>query len=159
MSRTNETRHIKWHQWCKCQRRLHASVYNNKECRDDDKCKCKCKELIDKRVCDKGFIWNPSNCECKFAKSYNVGEYLDYENCNSKKKLVNKLVEERAETEDEVKITSENKNKFSSFILYIVLFSVIVTVSIGIGIHFSYFHWYLKKDFTPAKTTIWRTYN
>ena len=68
-------------------------------------------------MCEKGFVSNPSNCECKFAKSCNVGEYLDYENCNSKKKLVNKLVEERAETEDEVKITSENKNKFNSCIL------------------------------------------
>ena len=23
-----------------------------------------CKELIDKGICDKKFIWNPSNCEC-----------------------------------------------------------------------------------------------
>ena len=26
---------------------------------------CECKELIDKGKCDEGFIWNPSNCECK----------------------------------------------------------------------------------------------
>ena len=26
MSRTNETRHIKWHETCKCKRRLNASV-------------------------------------------------------------------------------------------------------------------------------------
>ena len=31
--------------------------------------------------CDKGFIWNPSNCECECDKSCDVGEYLDYENC------------------------------------------------------------------------------
>ena len=42
-----------------------------------------CKELIDKWVCDKGFIWNPSNCECD--KSCDIGEYLDYENCNAEK--------------------------------------------------------------------------
>ena len=24
-----------------------------------------CKELIDKGMCDIGFIWNPSNCECE----------------------------------------------------------------------------------------------
>ena len=29
-----------------------------------------CKELIDKGICDKGFIWNSSNCECEY-------EYLD----------------------------------------------------------------------------------
>ena len=29
-----------------------------------NKCRCECKELIDKVVGDKGFIWNPSNCVC-----------------------------------------------------------------------------------------------
>ena len=46
---------------------------------NNDKCRCECKELIDKRMCDKRFIWNPSSCECD--KSCQVGEYLDYENC------------------------------------------------------------------------------
>ena len=32
MSRTNETRHIKWHEMCKCKCRLDASVCNNKQC-------------------------------------------------------------------------------------------------------------------------------
>ena len=31
MSRTNETRHIKWHETCKCKCRLDASVCNNKK--------------------------------------------------------------------------------------------------------------------------------
>ena len=31
MSRTNETRHIKWHETCKCQSRLDRSVCNNKQ--------------------------------------------------------------------------------------------------------------------------------
>ena len=53
MSRTNETRHIKWHEMCKCKCRLDASVCNNKQCWNNDKCQCKCKELIDKGVCDK----------------------------------------------------------------------------------------------------------
>ena len=29
------------------------------------------KELIDKGVCDKGYAWNPSNCECECDKSIN----------------------------------------------------------------------------------------
>ena len=29
-------------------------------------------------MCDKGFIWNPSNCECECDKACDVGEYLDY---------------------------------------------------------------------------------
>ena len=43
------------------------------------------------------------------------------------------------------KITSaenENKHKCSSCTLYIVLFSIIFTINIGIG---TYFQWYLKK--------------
>ena len=62
MSRTNETMHIEWHETCKCKCRLDASVCNNKQCCNEDKCRWECKELIDKSVCDKGFIWNPSNC-------------------------------------------------------------------------------------------------
>ena len=49
--------------------------------------------MIDKGVCDKVFIWNPSNCECEYDKSCDVGEYSDYENCGCRKRLVDKLVE------------------------------------------------------------------
>ena len=72
MSRTNETRHMKWHETCKCKCRLDASVCNNKQRWNNDKCRYECIELIDKGICDKGFIWNPSNCECD--KSCDVGE-------------------------------------------------------------------------------------
>ena len=64
MSRTNETRHISWHESCTCRCRLHESIYDNKQCWNNDKCRCECKELIDKGKCDDGFIWNPDNCEC-----------------------------------------------------------------------------------------------
>ena len=38
MSRTNETRHTKWHESCKCNCGLDASVCNNKQRFNDDKC-------------------------------------------------------------------------------------------------------------------------
>ena len=38
MSRTNETSHMKWHETRKCNWRLEASVYNNKQRLNDDKC-------------------------------------------------------------------------------------------------------------------------
>ena len=59
MSRTNEKGHIKWHQTCKWEYKFWANVCNNKQCWNKDKCRCGCKELIDKGVFDKGFIWNP----------------------------------------------------------------------------------------------------
>ena len=64
MPRTNERRHIKWHETCKCKCGLDASVCNSKQHWNKDKCRCECKELIDKGICDKRFIWNPSNCVC-----------------------------------------------------------------------------------------------
>ena len=54
ISRTNETRCIKWHETCKCKCRLDASVCNNKQRWSEDKCRCECKELIDKGMCDEG---------------------------------------------------------------------------------------------------------
>ena len=48
MSGTNETRHIKCHEMCKCKCRLDSSVCNNKQRWNDGKCQCECKELIDK---------------------------------------------------------------------------------------------------------------
>ena len=71
---------IEWHETFKCKCGLDASVCNNKQCWNDDKCMCECKELIDKSVRDKESIWNPSNCECECDKSCDVGEYLGYEN-------------------------------------------------------------------------------
>ena len=43
MSRTNEARHIKWHEICKCRCRLDARVCNNKQRWNNDKCQCECK--------------------------------------------------------------------------------------------------------------------
>ena len=60
---------------------------------DNDKYRCECKELIDKALCDEGFIWYPSNCEYACDKLCDVGEYLDYENVRVGKKLVDKLTE------------------------------------------------------------------
>ena len=115
ISRTNEIRHIEWHETCKCKCRSDASVCNNKQCWNDDKCRCECKELINKGACDKGSIWNPSSCECECNKSCDIGEYLDYENCKCRKRLVNKLVEKCNENVEEVKlakmIAAENENK------------------------------------------------
>ena len=106
--------------------------------------------MIDKGVWDKGFIWNPSNCECDCDKLRDIGEYLDYENCKYRKKLVDKLVEECTENV-EVKLAkinlaeNENKYKCSSYTLYIVLFSIIFTINVGIGTYCVYYK-YMKRN-------------
>ena len=131
MLRTNETRHIEWRETCKCKCILDASVCNNKQSWNNDKCWCECKELINKGVCDKGSISNPSNC--------------DHENCRCRKRLVDKLVEECTENIDEVKIAEiisaedENMHKCSSYTLYIVLVSILFTINIRIVTCFIYY--------------------
>ena len=87
-----------------------------KQCWSEDKSRCECKELIDKGACDKGFIRNPNNCECSCDKLCDIGEHLDYKNCKCRKKLFDKLVEERTKTNNEVKLAkitlAENESKY-----------------------------------------------
>ena len=77
-------------------------------------------------MCEKGFIWIPSNCEYEYDKACDIGEYLDYENCKCRKKLVDKLVDEYTETVEEVKLAkitlskNENSYKCSSGTVYTV---------------------------------------
>ena len=148
MTLTNETRHIKWHETCQGICRLDKLICNSKQRRNEDKCRCEFKELIDKGVCDKGFIWNASNCQCECDKSCDVGEYLDYSNCKCKKKLYDKLIDECTENSDAVMIGDENKSKCSFPIVYIVcivLFSKILAISIVIVIYFVY-HNYVNRN-------------
>ena len=97
--------------------------------------------------------------ECECDKSCDAGEYLDYENCKCRKKLVDKLAErcfseECTENIDEVKIaeitsmeqhSTENIHKCSSCTLHIVLFSGIFTINIGIATYFIYYK-YINRD-------------
>ena len=103
-------------------------------------------------MCDKGFIWNPSNCEY----ACNIGEYLNCQNCKSRKGIIDKLVEECSEniceneTIDVVPLNAIPLNVYkkvcNSCMVYIVLLVVFLITSICIRCIFIYFHWYLKKD-------------
>ena len=57
MTLTTETRHIEWHESCKCICRLDKIICNNKQRWNKDKCRCECRELIDKGTCDKGYFF------------------------------------------------------------------------------------------------------
>ena len=95
-------------------------------------------------MCDKGFIWNPSNCECECDKSYDIGEYLDYKNCRCRKKIIDKLVEECSGNIDgnemlyngTLDLISLNDNKIcNSCVAYIILFSVFLIINISMAIY------------------------
>ena len=71
-------------------------------------------------------IWNPSNYECECDKSCDVGEYLNYENCKCRKKLVDKQIEECTENDEQAKIAGmalfEHENEcVCSFTICVVL--------------------------------------
>ena len=106
---------------------------------------CECKELIDKGVCDKGFVWNLSTCECECDESCDIGEYLDYSNCNCRKKLINKLVEECTKNIEEtilIETSTKNEHECSSCTVYRVLFwifFIFFIINAGIGIYFTYY--------------------
>ena len=59
--------------------------------------------MVKKQECDKGFIWNLSNCNCECDKSCNLNEYLDYKSCKCRKKAAYSLVEECDKNIDKVK--------------------------------------------------------
>ena len=167
LSRTNETRRIKWHKNYKWKWRLDASICNEKQRWDDDKCRCECKELIDKRTCDKGFIWNPSNCECECDKSCDIGEYLDYENCRCRKKIIDKLVEECSENIDgnemlynetlDIISSNDNNKAFDSCIVYIILFCVFLIISISMAIYVYFVSFFFYQDFLSRTLTTHKT--
>ena len=167
MSRTNETRSIKWHKSCKCICRLNGTICNNKQRWNKDKCRCDCKKLIDKGVCNKRYIWNPSNCECEYDKSCNIGQYLDYSDWKCKKKLIDPVIEECTENNDETKLgnitLAENNNSYSnSCKVCIVFMTVVVTIFTGVTVYFVYYNWSLIKSNisctkfnTHKETLIW----
>ena len=56
MSRTNEKRFIEWHETCKCECKFGENVCNNKQRWNKGKCRCECKELIDRKMFSKGLF-------------------------------------------------------------------------------------------------------
>ena len=139
--------------------------------------RCECKELIVKGICDKGFNWNPSNCECECDKSCDAGEYLDYKNCKCRKMLGDKLAEECSENIDEKElhptelhsmelhsskmIHSSTLNDYekicSSCTVYIVLCVIFFIIRISVvfinNSVLIYFSWYLKRKY--IETTVY----
>ena len=152
MARINETRQTAWHGTCKWICSLTSAICNSTQIWKED--------LINKLVCDKGYIWNPSTFSCECDKLCDVGQYLDYKNCIGRKCIVDKLVEECINVVDGDilynKTLSTDPNDCPSRTPYVVLFSVFLLISAIVGSTFIYFHWYKNKrldskDFSDVK--------
>ena len=112
-------------------------------------------------MCDKGFIWNPCNCECQCDKLCDAGEYLDYKKFKYRKRMIDKLVEECREiigekelhSNDTLNAVSLNGILCSFCTVYIVLFVIFLKIGESISSVFIYLYWHLKKIYT--ETTIY----
>ena len=100
-------------------------------------------------MCDKEFIWNPSNWNCECNKSDDVREYLDFKNCKCRKNMIDKVVEECSENINESEVIYNSTvnaiplndyRKINSCTVYIVLLIIFFIISISISSVFIYFH-------------------
>ena len=76
-------------------------------------------------------------------------EYLHYENCKCRKRLIGKLVKECSENIDEKEMVysftlDDYKKECNSCTTYRVLLVISFLIIIGISSKFICFHWYLK---------------
>ena len=99
--------------------------------------------------CDKGYIWNPSNCACECDKPCGISQYLDYKNCVCRNSLVDKLVEECTSVIDgdiiyNKTLTVTSSSDCASCTPYVVLLEVFLSTSVIISAAFVYYHWYKK---------------
>ena len=147
MARINETRKVVWHETCSC---LTSAICNDKQDWNANKCVRECKEdLVNKLLCDKGYMWNPSTCSCECDKYCEAGKYLDYRECVCRKKLIDDLIEqcttvvdiEINKGTDLVNISSDSVNRSSSSSnIYLLLFvTVLVIALLSAGRAFYYF--------------------
>ena len=130
---------------------------------NEDKYRCECRQLIDKGMCDKGFNWNPINCEWECNKSCDVREYLDYNYFKCRERLVDKLVEECNENIDEEELHPNKMIYNSTLHDYEKISSSCEDSSWTVCYIFHnsykhynvfiYFEWYLKRKY--IETTIY----
>ena len=148
LARINETTKIVRHETCKCVCRLTSAICNDRQEWNKNKSRCECKEdLVSKLACDKGYMWNPSTCSCECDRYCKTGQYLDYNNCVCRKKIIDDLIEQCTRIVDiDIKNkTLSKKSDESSSNIYFVLFIVFLVLFILFLMVFIY---YWHKDNT-----------
>ena len=142
LARINETRKIVWHETCKYVCRLTSAICNDRQERNENKCRCECKEdLVSKLVCDKGYMWNLSTCCCECDRYCETGQYLDYKNCVCRKKIIDDLIEQCTSIVDmDIKNnTFSKKSDESSSNIYFVLFIIFLVLFVLFLVVFIYY--------------------
>ena len=103
--------------------------------------------------CAKGYVWNPSTCECQCDKWCKQGQYLDHENCVCKNKLIGSVINET--------MINNKDNTTNNNSTYLILFIVFLIGFIVFLIAFTYYcrrsNFDRKKlrDFIYPKTSIY----
>ena len=107
-------------------------------------------------MCNKGFIWNPINCECECDKSCDVGEYLDYKSCKCRKRIIDKLIDKCSEniyeneTLDIILLNAIPLNVYEKVFNSCIIYSIICCIFNNKHMHFQGFYLfsflYFKKD-------------
>ena len=116
---------------------LLKAVCNDKQEWDENMCKCKCKEdLIDELICDKGYMWNPSTCTCECDQYCGTGQYLDYDNCVCRKKLIDYLIEQCTSIANIDSYKKESSKTNAYFILFIIFLVLCVLLFVGLIYYF-----------------------
>ena len=90
-------------------------------------------------------MWNPSTCSCECDKYCEVGQYLDYQKCACRKKLIDDLIEQ-CTTVIDMEINNGTgllTNKTSSRNIYLFLFVAVLIISLLLAAGVVY---YCRKD-------------
>ena len=119
----SETCNVLWHESCKCICKLNSSVCSNKQIWNSDTFRFDCNEDFAGIInCTKGYMWNPSACECQCDTWCKPGIYLDHKNCICKNKLIGRVIEECISVINETMIN--NKDNITKDNTYLILFIV-----------------------------------
>ena len=84
-------------------------------------------------------MWNPSTCTCDCNKYCEVGQYLDYDNCVCRKKLIDYLIEECINIVDmeTKKNNDDNDDNTNFYFILFIIFLVLYVLSI-VGLIYYY---------------------
>ena len=156
LMRLNETRNVLWHESRKCICRLNSSVCNNKQIWNSDTYRCDCNEDFAGIInCTKGYMWNPSTCECQWDMWCKPSQYLDYKNSICKNKLIGRVIAECTSIINKTMMNNSdniaNDNTITN--IFIGLFSVVVFIGFVCFCVFAYFKWIKGKKLFKNKYT------